>query len=156
MFVHETSALKFAVLSSLWKANISFLFVRYSEPHWYQMIQIFTVVVRPLSRRLLKPNFHAKKFSLSHRSSTTISLEIRNLFTVLISFVKGNQWMRHLHTFSFAGTSRSLHMKQESRVSVVVVQKQISRIFRQFRQIHGSVNIWVFKRKFPFNEEIAV
>ena len=39
----------------------------------------FTVVISPLSTRLIKPNFC---FDLSHRRSTTVSLETRNLFIV--------------------------------------------------------------------------
>ena len=34
-----------------------------------------TVVIQPLSTRLIKPNFF---FDLSHRRSTTVSLETRN------------------------------------------------------------------------------
>ena len=37
----------------------------------------FTVVIQPLSTRLIKPNFC---FDLSHRRSTTVSLETRNPF----------------------------------------------------------------------------
>ena len=37
----------------------------------------FTVVIRPLSTRLIKPNFHVSR-------STTLSLETRNLFILLI------------------------------------------------------------------------
>ena len=39
---------------------------------------VFIVVIRPLSTRLIQPNFHV---SLSHRRSTTLSLETKNLFT---------------------------------------------------------------------------
>ena len=37
----------------------------------------FTVVIQPLSTRLLKPNFC---FDLPHRRNTTVSLETRNPF----------------------------------------------------------------------------
>ena len=39
----------------------------------------FTVVIQPLSTRLIKPNFC---LDLSHRRSTTVSLETRNSFTL--------------------------------------------------------------------------
>ena len=38
------------------------------------------MVIQPLSTRLIKPNFC---FDLSHRRSTSVSLETRNLFTFL-------------------------------------------------------------------------
>jgi len=41
----------------------------------------FTVVVRPLSACLMKPNFF---FDLSHQRSTTVSLETRNPFNINI------------------------------------------------------------------------
>ena len=41
-----------------------------------QLSKSFTVVISPLSTRLIKPNFC---FDLSHRCSTTVSLETRNL-----------------------------------------------------------------------------
>ena len=41
-----------------------------------------TVVIQPLSTRLIKPNFC---FDLSHRRSTTVSLETRNPFTMRTS-----------------------------------------------------------------------
>ena len=40
-----------------------------------QLSKSFTVVIQPLSIRLIKPNFC---FDLSHRRSTTVSLETRN------------------------------------------------------------------------------
>ena len=40
-----------------------------------QLSKSFTVVIQPLSTRLIKPNFC---FDLSHRRSTTVSLETRN------------------------------------------------------------------------------
>ena len=42
-----------------------------------QLSKSFTVVIQPLSTRLIKPNFC---FDLSHRRSTTVSLETRNSF----------------------------------------------------------------------------
>ena len=47
--------------------NVSF--IKLSKP--------FTVAIQPLSTRLIKPNFC---FHLSHRRSTTVSLETRNPF----------------------------------------------------------------------------
>ena len=47
-----------------------------------QLSKSFTVVIQPLSTRLIKPNFC---FDLSHRRSTTVSLETRNLFIYLFS-----------------------------------------------------------------------
>ena len=44
-----------------------------------QLSKSFTVVIRPLSTRSIKPNFLV---SLSHRRSTTDSLETRNLCNV--------------------------------------------------------------------------
>jgi len=46
-----------------------------------QLSKSFTVVIQPLSTRLIKPNFC---FDLSHRRSATISLETRNSFTTNI------------------------------------------------------------------------
>ena len=42
----------------------------------------FRVVIQPLSTRLFKPNFC---FDLSHRRSTTVFLETRNLFVTSIN-----------------------------------------------------------------------
>ena len=48
----------------------------------------FTVVIRPLSTRLIKPDYPV---SLSHRCRTTVSLETRNLYVqclwILISVI---------------------------------------------------------------------
>ena len=41
------------------------------------------MVIQPLSTRLIKPNFY---FDLSHRRSTTVSLETRNSFSGNIFF----------------------------------------------------------------------
>ena len=43
----------------------------------HHLSKSFTAVIRPLSTRLIIPNFHV---SLSHRRSTTVSLETRILF----------------------------------------------------------------------------
>ena len=45
----------------------------------------FTVVIQPLSTRLIKPNFC---FHLSHRRSTTVSLETRNPFADFLPATK--------------------------------------------------------------------
>ena len=46
-----------------------------------QLSKSFTVVIQPLSTRLIKPNFC---LDLPHRRSTTVSLETRNPFTIII------------------------------------------------------------------------
>ena len=45
------------------------------ETGLFKLSKSFTVVIQPLSTRLIKPNFC---FDLSHRRSTTVSLETRN------------------------------------------------------------------------------
>ena len=50
-----------------------------------QLVKSFTLVIRVLSTYLIKPNFNV---SLSHRRSTTVSLETRNLTTLDSKFSK--------------------------------------------------------------------
>ena len=47
----------------------------------YLEFKSFTVVIQPLSIRLIKPNFC---FDLSHRRSTAVSLETRNPLNLLV------------------------------------------------------------------------
>ena len=47
-----------------------------------QLSKSFTVLIQPLSTCFIKPNFYV---SLSHRHSSTFSLETRNLFTLFLS-----------------------------------------------------------------------
>ena len=57
----------------IWKADV---WIR-------QLSDSFTMVIRLPSTRFIKPNFHV---SLSHRRSTTVSLETRNFLTSLQMF----------------------------------------------------------------------
>ena len=50
-----------------------------------QLSKSFTVVIQSLSTRLIKPNF---RFDLSHRRSTTISLETRNPFIFVQPYIE--------------------------------------------------------------------
>ena len=50
-----------------------------------QLSKSFTVVIQSLSTRLIKPNFC---FDLSHRRSTTISLETRNPFIFVEPYIE--------------------------------------------------------------------
>ena len=59
-------------LWKIWKADVSSV-----SPSSELRSKSFTVVIQPLSTRLIKPNFC---FDLSHRRSTTVSLETRNSF----------------------------------------------------------------------------
>ena len=59
-----------------------------------QLSKSFTVVIQPLSTRLINPNFC---FHLSHRRSTTVSLETRNLITTLPFDTNSNHLLTTLH-----------------------------------------------------------
>ena len=48
------------------------------DERFKKLSKSFTVVIQPLSTRLIKPNFC---FDLPHRRSTTVSLETRNPWT---------------------------------------------------------------------------
>ena len=55
----------------IWKSEV--LSVSRSSSFWRRLSKSFTVIIRPLSTRLTKTNFH-----FSHRRRTTVSLETRN------------------------------------------------------------------------------
>ena len=55
---------------------------RFGNLNRCQLSKSFTVIIRPLSTRLIKAKF---RVSLSHRRSTTVSLETRILFFIITS-----------------------------------------------------------------------
>ena len=88
----------------------------------YQSTKSFTVVISLLSTRLIKPNFC---FDLSHRRSTTVSLETRNLFFKVHRRVNEVQCSDDVKTLTdelwqcviddFSSASTSLITKQSAR-----------------------------------------
>ena len=60
------------------KAKVCTTWPTWNNRNTRNLPKSFTVVIQPLSTRLIKPNFC---FHLSHRRSTTVPLETRNPFT---------------------------------------------------------------------------
>ena len=81
----------------------------------HQLSKSFRVVIQPLSTRLINPNFC---FHLSHRRSTTVSLETRNPFQSLaLLFGKGLM----LATSSFLSFYRANFCSSQCKCACLVV-----------------------------------